>query len=201
MRVAPAPACERTRTALAVLAAADPMFARCQAEAGPVLRPLSRPPGFPTLLRIILEQQVSTQAAATLWQRLNAHLAEVTPAAFLSLDDDTLRACGFSRQKARYGRGLAQDILAGRLDLDAVHRMPDADAVAALTRVTGIGRWSAEIYLLAALDRPDIWPADDLALALGVQWLKGLPARPRRSELDRLAEPWRPHRSTAARLI
>lgn len=186
--------------AASALAARDSAFAECLA-ADRRLVVEARPIGFAGLLRIILEQQVSTAAADTLWRRLRARLDPVAPEGFLTLDDLDLRACGLSRQKIGYGRHLAAAILAGDLDLDAVHRLDDDAAVAALTRLKGIGRWSAEVYLLLALERPDIWPCDDLGVILGVQRLKRLDRRPSRAELLGLAEPWRPYRSTATRLI
>ena len=125
----------------------------------------------------------------------------VTPEALLALDDDQLRQCGFSRQKMAYARGLAEDVASGRLDIEAVHRMPDDEALESLVRIKGIGRWSAEIYLLLVLGRPDVWPVDDLAVAVGLQWLLGRDERPPRDELVALGEPWRPYRSTAARLV
>lgn len=183
------------------LAALDPIFAECLRVGGPVLRDFARPAGFPGLLRIILEQQLSTRVAETLWDKLLTRLDPVTPAAFLALDDETLRSCGFSRQKAGYARGIAHAVAAGDLDIAAIHALDDEAAIAALTALKGIGRWSAEIYLMAALDRPDVWPVDDLAIALGVQRLKGWSERPDRAALVAVAEPWRPHRSLAARLV
>lgn len=188
-------------SAAAELAAVDPIFARALAEAGPLPRLDPRPPGFPGLLRIVLEQQVSTAAGLAMYAKLAAALPCLRPGAFLDLPDETLRACGFSRQKMAYARGAAQAILDGRLDLDALHAAPDDEAAAMLTSLKGFGRWSAEVYLLLHLGRPDLWPVDDLAIQIGVQELAGMPTRPGRRELDALAEPWRPHRSTAARLV
>ena len=159
------------------------------------------PAGFPGLLRIILEQQVSTRAAEAMWRKLCGGSDRIAPEAVLALDDDALRQCGFSRQKMAYARGLADDVLSGRLDIEAVHAMPDDDALESLVRIKGIGRWSAEIYLLLVLGRADVWPVDDLAVAVGLQWLLGRDERPPRDELVALGEPWRPYRSTAARLV
>ncbi|MGQ9365295.1 DNA-3-methyladenine glycosylase family protein [Azospirillum sp. ST 5-10] len=183
------------------LAALDPIFAECLRVGGPILRDFTRPAGFPGLLRIVMEQQLSTRVALALWDKLLARLDPVTPEAFLALDDDTLRSCGFSRQKTGYARGIAAAVVSGALDVDAVHALDDEAAIAALSRLKGIGRWSAEIYLMTALDRPDVWPVDDLAIALGVQRLKGWAERPSRAALVAVAEPWRPHRSLAARLV
>lgn len=183
------------------LATLDPIFAECLRVGGPELRVFTRVPGFAGLVRIVMEQQLSTRVAETLWAKLLARLDPVTPDGLLALDEDTLRSCGFSRQKIGYARGLAAAVAEGRLDLDALHRLPDDAAVEALCRLKGIGRWTAEIYLMGALGRPDIWPVDDLAIQLGYQRLKGLPERPKRAELIAAGEPWRPYRTLAARLI
>jgi len=189
-------------TAVQALLTRDPLFGNCLEIAGTLPEPTLRTPaGFPGLLRIILGQQVSTRAAEAMWRKLCAMTDPITPEALLTLDDETFRACGFSRQKMVYARGLAADVTSGRLDIEAVHRMPDDEALEALIRVKGIGRWSAEVYLLLMLGRPDIWPVDDLAVAVGLQWLLGRDERPPRAELVALGEPWRPFRSTAARLV
>lgn len=179
----------------------EPRFADALDRGGPLPPLARRDPGFGTLLKIILEQQVSVAAAIAMWRKLEAVCDPLQPATFLALGDDAVRACGFSRQKAAYGRALAERIADGTLDLDALARAPDEDAMRTLVQLRGIGRWSAEIYLLFALGRPDVWPADDLAIQVGVQELLGLPARPTRRETDAVAEPWRPHRSLAARLV
>ncbi|EWY42004.1 HhH-GPD [Skermanella stibiiresistens SB22] len=189
-------------TAVQALLDIDPIFARCLEAGGPLPAPVPREPsGFPGLLRIILEQQVSTLAAEAMWRKLCEAAGAVTPERVLSLDDDTLKACGFSRQKTVYARGLAADAAEGRLDMAAIDRMPDEEAIETLVRFKGIGRWSAEIYLLLVLGRPDLWPVDDLAVAVGLQWLLDRDQRPPRDELLAMGEPWRPHRGTAARLI
>ncbi|WP_207476346.1 DNA-3-methyladenine glycosylase family protein [Arenibaculum pallidiluteum] len=187
--------------AVAALVGRDPMFRTCIDAAGPLPPLVLRPRGFPGLVHIILEQQVSTAAARAMFAKLAALLPGLAPGDFLTLDDPALKSCGFSRPKAAYARGLATALIEGRLDLGALHAAPDAAAMAALTSLKGFGRWSAECYLLLHLGRPDLWPADDLAVQLGVQELRGLPRRPTRQELDALAESWRPYRSTAARLI
>ena len=183
------------------LASLDPIFAECIRVGGPLVRDFTRPSGFPGLLRIIMEQQLSTQVALVLWGKLQARLDPVTPEGFLALDEATLKACGFSGRKILYGRILAEAVLSGSLDLDALHRMEDEAAIEALVALKGIGRWSAEIYLMTALDRPDVWPVDDLAIQIGVQRLKGWEDRPTRTRLLEVAEPWRPYRSLAARLV
>lgn len=186
--------------ALDALAARDGDIARHYAACGlpPARR---RPRGFAGLLQIVVAQQVSAHAARAIIGRLAAAARPLTPEAFLALDDDDLRAIGLSRQKIRYGRALAEDVLAGRLNFRALGRMDDEAAIATLVQAKGIGRWSAEIYLLFALRRPDIWPADDLAVQVAAQGLKGLEARPSHDQMIALAEPWRPHRSAAARFL
>ncbi len=183
------------------LAALHPVFAECLRVGGPFARDFRRPAGFIGLLRIILEQQLSTQVALALWRKLGSRLDPITPAGLLALDDDTLRACGFSRQKMIYGRGLAQAVASGALDFDRLHTLPDDAIAAELMALKGVGRWTADIYLMMALDRPDVWPVGDLAIQIGVQRLLALPARPGPADLTALAEPWRPHRSLAAKLI
>ena len=186
--------------ALAELGRRDPDIARAHREAGtPALR--RREPGFATLLKIILAQQLSAASAEAIRRRLADLAGALTPERFLALDEDALRAIGFSRQKVLYGRELAAAIVERRLDLARTHRMADEEAIAALTEIKGIGRWSAEVYLLFALKRPDIWPVDDLAVVVAVQRLKRLKERPGRARMLEIAEPWRPWRSIAARLM
>ena len=160
-----------------------------------------RDEGFATLVLTILEQQVSLASALAAFERLRAAASVVTPESFLVFDDAQLRAFGFSRQKALYCRLLARAILEGELDLQRLALLSDADARAELLRLKGIGAWTAEIYLLRALLRPDAWPAGDLALQLTAREVKRLPARPTAAELDALAEAWRPWRAVAARLL
>ena len=179
----------------------EPLFGRVLDEIGAVPAPRWRPPGFATLLKIILEQQVSTRAAEAMWSRLDSLCPEVAPADILAVSDEALRACGFSRQKIRYGRGLAEAVASGMLNILDLEHLEDECVISTLTQLKGFGRWSAQIYLLAALRRPDVWPADDLALQLGVVQVLGLDGRPLRRNMDQLAEPWRPWRSTAARII
>lgn len=160
-----------------------------------------REAGFATLMRIIVEQQLSVASANAIWGRVQTAADPFTPERFLALRAPRLKACGLSRPKIDYCRGLARAIADGALDLDGLEAQDDAAAIAALTGVRGVGRWTAEIYLLFALGRPDIWPAQDLALQTAVQHLKALPKRPGHKEMDHLAEPWRPHRGVAARLL
>lgn len=185
---------------LAWLLARDPRFLGIVERAGaPRFR--RRPATFGTLLHAILEQQISIDAAAAMYARLRESCAPLTPARFLALDDATLRRCGFSRQKQAYGRGLAAAIRERRFDPEKLRRMDDDAAFAALTTLKGIGRWTAEVFMLFALGRPDIWPADDLGLQLGAQEALNLPDRPRERVLREMGEAWRPWRSVAACLL
>ncbi len=157
--------------------------------------------GFATLLHIILEQQVSIDAAAAMHRRLAGLCRPLAPAPFLALDDPTLRSCGFSRQKMGYGRGLAAAVAEGSLDFAALAAASDADAHAALVSLKGIGRWSAEIYLIFALGRPDVWPAADLGLQVAVGECLSLDGRPGEAALREIGDSWRPWRSVAACLF
>lgn len=185
---------------IAVLTRRDPDLVNIVATAGLPRFP-RRKPGFGTLLHIILEQQVSVEAARAMYAKLRRECRWVTPERYLLLDDETLRRCGFSRQKMGYGRHVATAIRDGAFDLAALSRHDDERAMMELVKLKGIGRWSAEIYLLFALGRPDVWPADDLGLQLAVQWLKGLDRRPTGAALRALAELWRPWRAVAACLL
>lgn len=160
--------------------------------------PRVRATGYDTLLRTIVGQQVSVAAAAAVWGRLEALLgAGCPPEALLMQDFDALRACGLSRQKQSYARSLAELVVSGSIDL---HNLPAEDeaAIAELVKIKGIGRWSAEIYLLFAEGRADIWPAGDLAVQIAIGELVGMDARPDEKQLRAIAEAWRPHRSAAA---
>lgn len=185
---------------IAYLARRDRALARIVKTAGTPRFPL-RAPGFPTLLHIILEQQVSIDAAAAMFRNLRQCCAPLVPAAFLTLDETTLKRCGFSRQKIGYARNLATRIADGSCDLAALATMSDEDAAAELVKLSGIGRWTAEVYLLFALGRPDIWPAGDLGLQLALQRLERRAVRPTANELIARAEGWRPWRSVAACLL
>jgi DNA-3-methyladenine glycosylase II len=161
--------------------------------------PRQREPGFATLLRIMVAQQLSTRSAAAIWARVEqACLPLVTAESFLGLDEAAFRTIGFSRQKMVYGRSLAEAVASRALDLDALATLPEEEAIAAISAQRGFGRWSAEIYLLFALGRADIFPADDLGLQVGMQRLKQLEARPNRKAMDQIAEPWRPLRGCGA---
>lgn len=188
------------RRGLRVLAGRDPDLARVLSEFGPP--PVwEREQGFPTLVLTILEQQVSLASALAAFNKLLAASSPLTPQKFLTLDDATLKAAGFSRQKAAYCRQLALAITEGGLDLPALALLNDEDARAELIKIKGVGLWTADIYLLRALLRPDAWPAGDLALQIAAQRIKRLPARPTHAELEALSQPWRPYRAVAARLL
>lgn len=186
--------------ALLALAERDRDIAAALAVIGPP-PDRSRPPGFASLLRAIVGQQISSAAAAALWTRIVAAIDPLTPEAVARLDLDDLRGLGLSRQKALYAQGLARDLLDRRIDLDLVPTLEDEAAIAHLIQIKGIGRWSAEIYLLFALNRPDVFPAGDLALQIAMQRLKQLRRRPEPKRLIKLVEPWRPYRGAAAQFL
>lgn len=161
----------------------------------------AREAGFSTLLHIILEQQVSLASAKAAHTKLLGIASPLTPQRFLKLDDATLKAVGFSRQKTAYGRNVARSIIEGRLDLDSFGSMDDAAVRSSLLEIKGIGRWTSDIYLLMVLRRPDVWPTGDLALAVAVQQLKRLKNRPTPEQLDQLGASWKPWRAVAARIL
>ena len=186
--------------AVAELVARDVDLAGIVARHG--LPPLwDRPPGFPTLLHIVLEQQVSLASAQAAFDRLRAAADPLTPSRFLELTDAELLAIGFSRQKARYGRTLAAAVESGALDLAALETLDDEAVHVALQALPGIGPWTSTVYLLMVLLRPDGWPVGDIALAESVGEVKRLGRRPDPAEMAGLGEAWRPWRSVAARLF
>lgn len=160
----------------------------------------ARPPGFPTLIRIILEQQVSLASAASMFERLKNNIVPLEPERFLDLGEAHLKSLGLTRQKTAYCLHLAETVRDKRLDLSAFSRFSDEKAKATLMQVKGIGSWSADIYLLMVLRRPDIWPAADLALLLAASKLKRL-KNLKADQLVKMAEAWRPYRSVAARML
>jgi len=175
----------------------EPGFARALTLAG-YPEPRIRATGYATLLRTIVGQQVSVAAASSMWRKLEALVGEDVPVdAILSQDFDALRGCGLSRQKQSYIRSLCELVASGTLDFD---RLPkdDEEAIAELTRIKGVGRWSAEIYLLFAEGRPDIWPAGDLAVQAGLGRILGMEERPSEKDIRVIAEQWRPHRGAVA---
>jgi len=182
------------------LADRDADLARILRRHGPP--PLwARRPGFATLVRIILEQQVSLASARSVFRRLAASVDPFTAGEVVEVGEPYLRSLGITRQKAAYCVHIARAIVEGRLNLGAVARMSDSNAKAALTRIKGIGPWTADIYLLMALRRPDVWPSGDLALVTSLGRLKRLRERPAPARAAKIAESWRPFRSVAARML
>jgi DNA-3-methyladenine glycosylase II len=178
----------------------DTDFARTLANHGPP--PLwDREPGFVTLIRIILEQQVSLASADAMFQRLEKNINPLTPVTVTEAGEPFLRSFGVTRQKAAYFMNVTQAIQGGQLDFESLAQKSDEDAIDTLTSVKGIGQWTAKVYLLMALCRPDIWPVGDVALATAYKNLKGRSERPTQAELSEIAQAWRPHRSTAARML
>ncbi|MCW0232402.1 MAG: DNA-3-methyladenine glycosylase [Ferrovibrio sp.] len=196
---------KRTKVALEQLCAHEPRFAEAFAAVG-FIADRRRPADFANLCRIVIEQQISVAAAATIWGRLEAAVqgranGVFSPERVLKLSEARLRACGLSGPKVRYVRNMAQAAKSGAIDFALLPQLEDHAAMAMLTEVKGIGRWTAEIFLMFALDREDIWPAHDVALQEAVKRLFGLKARPDVKKMDRMAENWRPHRGVAARLL
>jgi DNA-3-methyladenine glycosylase II len=198
-----------TRDALTELTLADAArtLARRDKDLASILQRFGPPPlwgrrpGFSTLIQIILEQQVSLASAASIFRRLKKNTVPFHPSRITELGEAHLKSLGLTRQKTAYCLDLAQSIANNRLNLSQLARMTDADAKALLMEVKGLGSWSADVYLLMALRRADIWPAKDLALAIAVTKLKQLPNRPDANTLSEMAEEWRPFRSVAARML
>lgn len=188
---------EAIREGLDAIAAGEPAIARALELAG-YPEPRIRDTGYATLLRTIVGQQVSVAAASSMWRKLEEFLgSDMPPEKLLSSEFDELRACGLSRQKQGYARSLCELVVSGALNLEDLPQ-DDEEAIALLTQIKGIGRWSAEIYLLFAEGRADIWPAGDLAVQVGLGKLLGLEERPSEKDTRLLAEGWRPHRGAAA---
>ena len=188
---------ESIRSHVEALAQREPAFARVLDQHG-IPEPRVSEPGAHTLLRTIVGQQVSVAAARSMWSKLEAAFGSPPDLTrLLAATDEELRAAGMSRQKSGYIRSLAELVTSGELDLDALP--PDSEeAIALLTKIKGIGRWSAEIYLLFAEGRPDIFPAGDLAVQVELGRLMGLPDKPTEKKLREIAEAWRPYRGAAA---
>jgi DNA-3-methyladenine glycosylase II len=182
------------------LAKRDEDLARLTSTYGPP--PLwEREQGFQTLIHIILEQQVSLASAKAAYNRLERAVSLLTPQNFIGITDEDLKHIGFSRQKTRYGRELAHAIIAGRLDLSSLSKLEDEEAKEQLMKVKGIGSWTADIYLLMALGRPNIWPKGDLAIEVAIQRVKGWLRRPTPEELKKMSDAWQPWRAVAARIF
>jgi len=158
-------------------------------------------PGFATLIRVIVDQQVSVKAGAAIWAKLEKAAGDVTPRRLLKMDEPGLRACGFSGQKARYSLGLAEACAAKKLDLDALEKADDATVRETLTAFKGVGPWTADIYMMFGMGRPDVWPSGDLGLQIAIHELWNMKARPGPKHLDTLAEGWKPYRSAAALML
>lgn len=188
------------RARLDALMVLDPRLAGIERAAGPLPWRV-RPRGFAGLLQAITGQQISNQAAAAIWRRVAVLPGALTPAGMLDLAPEALLGAGFSRPKLGHAHSLARAYVDGRLDDDALERMDDAAAIATLVAVPGLGPWTAEVYLLFALQRVDVFPAGDIAVAGAAADLLGLAARPSPVVLRGLAEAWRPHRALAARLL
>jgi DNA-3-methyladenine glycosylase II len=190
-------AAEDLKKSLDALAGREPRIAAALAAVG-YPEPRISEPGYQTLLRAIVGQQVSVASAASLWAKLTAAVGDPPdPEVLLRAPDETLRSAGLSRQKASYARSLAEEVVSGRLDFA---RLPaeDEEAIAELVRVKGIGRWTAEVYLLFAEGRADVWPAGDLAVQIETGRIMGLDGKPSEQAVRELAEAWRPHRGAFA---
>jgi DNA-3-methyladenine glycosylase II len=185
------------RESLDALGKRDPDLAKAIGLVG-YPEPRNREPGFGALLNIIAAQQVSAASAAAIRARLLAAIDPLTPENFLAAGDETLRAVGFSRRKVEYGRGIAEAMRSGLLDAERLAAATDEEVVATLTALRGLGRWSADIYMLFALRRADVWPAEDLAIQEALRRLKGLEIRPARAASEAIVEAWRPWRGVAA---
>jgi DNA-3-methyladenine glycosylase II len=198
-REAPDARTVRLRACVLELCRIDPTLPAIEEQAGP-LPFRDRPEGFAALTRTLVGQQLSPIAAEAIFRRIEAD-GGATPAYFLTATDARLRSLGLSGQKIAYCRGLAEAVTAGALSFDALRDLPDEEAIERLVALKGVGRWTAEIYLLFAMGREDVWPAGDLALQHAAMRLRGLPSRPAEKEMRCLGDAWRPHRSTAARLL
>jgi len=185
---------------IAALSVLDPDFARILPAAGP-LPWRRRDPGFAGVLRTICGQMISNQAAAAIWGRVAALPGALEPAGLLALPEEALRGAGLSRPKVAHVRALARAVAEGELDFVALRALPDTAAIAALATIPGLGPWTAQVHLLFGFERPDVFPAGDVALAAGLTHLKALPARPTPKALAVMAEAWSPWRSLAARLL
>ena len=188
------------RAAIDALMRTDPRLAGIEVAAGPLPWRV-RPRGFPGLLQAIVAQQISNQAATAIWRRLSVVPGALTAAGLAAVDDVALIGAGLSRPKVAHARSLAAAFLDGRLCDDALTALDDSAALAAITAVKGLGPWTAEVYLLFAQQRMDVFPAGDIAVAGAAAHLLGLPVRPGPAALRLLAEAWRPHRALAARLL
>ena len=187
-----------TRDALVAL---DPALARPHAQT-PAFEWRLRTGGYEGLFRMIVEQQVSIAAAAAIWKRVVEGLGgEITPQKVLARDPEQLRAFGLSSQKAKYGQEVALAHVEGRIDLDHLERLSDEEAIARLVAIKGVGRWTAETFLMFCEGRQDVFPGGDIALQEAIRWADGATLRPTEKQACARAEIWRPHRSVAAHLL
>lgn len=191
---------ESHRDSADALASHHPVFAEMLDRNGPPPK-WRRPPSFETVTRLVLEQQVSLASANAAYNRLAVKLGQVEPQPFLTLNDETLRTVGFSRQKAGYVRGIADLILNGDLDLSAIADADPDSAIDALVAVRGIGNWTASCFVLFVNGAPDIWPSGDRALYVSMTNVLGLGTVPPKDDCDEIAAAWTPYRSTAARML
>lgn len=182
------------------LVALDPALARVHAQT-PELEWRLRPGGFEGLFRMIVEQQVSVASAASVWARLREGLGAITPEVLLAHDVDSLRCMGLSRQKTTYGHGIALAQIEGRIDLEHMQTLSDAEAIAALTALKGVGLWTAEAYLMMCEGRLDVFPGGDVALQEAIKWADGTQTRPDQKAAYARAEIWRPYRAVATHLL
>ena len=195
-----APTADHILTARQALVAADPLLARVVEAVQPFEWRL-RTGGFEGLFRMIVEQQVSVAAAASIWRRVVEGLGEVTPEAVLARPIEELRTFGLSGQKARYGHEIARAHVEGHIDFDHLEQLDDAEAIAALTAIKGVGLWTAETFLMFCEGRTDVFPGGDVALQEAMRWADGIEIRPTQKQAYARAEVWRPHRSVAAHLL
>ena len=195
-----APTADHILTARRALVAADPMLVRV-VDAVPPFEWRLRTGGFEGLFRMIVEQQVSVAAAASIWRRVGEGLVEITPQSVLAHSTDELRAFGLSAQRARYGHEIARAHTEGRIDFDHLEQLDDAEAIAALTAIKGVGLWTAETFLMFCEGRTDVFPGGDVALQEAMRWADGIEIRPTQKQAYARAEVWRPHRSVAAHLL
>ena len=185
------------KTGMAALSKIDPDISLALKTTGPP-PPRLRPQGLETFLSIIVSQQLSTQVAKVIMQRVTDLLPDMSAQALVKLEDTKLREAGLSYRKIEYAKGLADAILSENFNVDELAQMDDDDAIKAITSIRGLGRWSAEIYLMFSLQRQDIFPADDLALLVALGHLKNLPAKPTPAQARELIEHWSPWRSAGS---
>ena len=194
------PTPDEIRAARAVLATLDPAIARIEAVT-PEFPWRVRERGFAGLLKLMVEQQVSLASAAAIWARVEVGLGEVSPAAVLAREDIDLQGFGLSRPKVRYARAIAQAHVSGLCDFDGLRRLDDEAATATLMSITGIGRWTAETYLMFCEGRLDVFPGGDVALQEAMRWADGAEIRPDEKQAYLRAQAWKPYRAVAAHLL